>query len=182
MKTETIWQGGYFELSMEFSQEVQLSCVVQALRAAPNFAGFWQERTYSGATVSEGAYGLLAMEHQALPCLISLIETETSNWFDVAIPQGAFAKEFPYQYPLTIENNPWLVMVQEAFITLAKYIYEAHPFLLAMIGEEVSGYTTAQQFSAQHVADYLFIVPPTLYKRLEQTSTRSKLIVLEENK
>ncbi|AMO85406.1 hypothetical protein ABHM95_07095 [Solibacillus isronensis] len=83
----------------------------------------------------------------SLPCMVSIISTnEESDWLDIAIPEAIFEKIYHYKYPLTKELNPWLEQVDEVLIKLAEFIYKHSPFDLAMIGEEISGYTNQQTF------------------------------------
>ena len=41
---ETIWNGSFYELTMEFSVAIKLQDVVQTLNKAPHFSGFWRDR------------------------------------------------------------------------------------------------------------------------------------------
>lgn len=169
---ETIWNGGFYELTMEFLATIELQQVVQILNEAPHFTGFWRERTSyhekPALFASDQLYGYLSIDDVKLPCLISLIQVEgQSNWLDISIPQGAFSEQFDYQYPLTIENNEWLKKVRDYFVHLAQHVYASHPFLLAVIGEEASGYTTAAEFSTDCIAHYTFIMSREMYKQLD---------------
>ena len=92
---ETIWNGGFYELTMEFSKAIKLQHLVQTLKKAPYSSGFWQERTtYHEEPIlleANQVYGSLLIDDTQLPCLISIIEGEgQSNWLDISIPQGSF--------------------------------------------------------------------------------------------
>ena len=168
---ETIWHGGFYELTMEFSAAIKLQHVVQTLKKAPHISGFWRDRAAYHEEPelfsSDQLYGYLSVDDTQLPCLISLIEGEgQSNWLDISIPQGAFSKQFDYKYPLTIENNEWLNKVRSYFVQLAQHMYASHPFLLAVMGEEASGYITAAELSTEQIAHFTFVMSKETYKNL----------------
>ena len=109
----------------------------------------------------------MSIDDTQLPCLISLIEGEGhTNWLDISIPQGAFSKQFDYKYPLTIENNEWLNKVRSYFVQLAQHMYASHPFLLAAIGEEASGYITAAELSTEKIKHFTFVMSRETYEKL----------------
>ena len=113
-------------------------------------------------------YGTVFLSDEfSLPCVITIIRTEEeSDWLDIAIPQAIFEKLYPYKYPLTKELNPWLEKVDEVLIKLAEIIYKHSTFDLAMIGEEISGYTNQQDITLECLDRITCIIPVELQNRL----------------
>ena len=92
-----------------------------------------------------------------------------SDWLDISIPQAAFEKFFPCQYPLTTELNPWLKKINEVYARLAETIYRKSPFDFAMIGEEISGETNQEEITLgvmQNKPYMTCILPSPLSDRL----------------
>ncbi|MEO2073789.1 MAG: hypothetical protein ABGX20_00010 [Bacillus sp. (in: firmicutes)] len=176
------WIGGFYELSIEFhpvGNNDRLNKALNALQSFKLFRGLWKERQdFQAGSISlpiniddnsvSQFYGTLIMtDGNTLPCLISLIRIEgESDWLDISIPQASFEKFYPYKYPLAKELNPWLIKVDETLIRLAETIFSHSPFELAMIGEEISGYTNQGQISFEDVGKINCILPAHLQKHL----------------
>ncbi|TFB24086.1 hypothetical protein E3U55_04540 [Filobacillus milosensis] len=177
------WIGGFYELSIEFhpvGDDKRLNDALKSLEKSNVINGIWKEQEdYQKKRVSlpieieedsvNQYYGtLLISDGNTLPCVITIIRVDVeSDWLDVSIPQAAFEKAYPYKYPLTENLNPWLNEVAETFIKLAEIIYEQSPFDLAMIGEEISGYTNQEDITLEQLKKSTFIIPIVLQKRLE---------------
>ena len=177
-----IWTGGYYELSMEFhpfGDDKQINSALTALQNCGCFKGLWQIREDFGssplslpikihANSVNQLYGTLtSSDGNILPCVISVIRTtEESDWLDISIPQAFLEKIYPYQYPLTRDSNPWLVNVDAMFTRLVEIIYGHSPFDLAMIGEEISGYTNQATITYDCLKKITCILPLELQKRL----------------
>lgn len=176
------WIGGFYELSIEFypvGDNERLNQALIGLQSFKSFKGMWKERQdFQGDSISLPInidddsvikfYGALIMnDGNTLPCLISITRIDGgSDWLDISIPQASFEKFYPYEYPLTKELNPWLVKVDEIFISLAETIFHHSPFELAMIGDEISGSTNQGQISFDDVGKIICILPTHLQKRL----------------
>ncbi|HZG73679.1 MAG TPA: hypothetical protein VEY51_19235 [Chondromyces sp.] len=178
------WIGGYYELSIEyhpFSNNKRINKALAALYESNYFNGIWEDKKdYPKKTISlpinieedsvnsfYGTLSLLNSTENELPCVISIIRLNNeSDWLDIAIPQAAFERIFPYNYPLTIELNPWLKKINEVYTQLAETIYRNSPFELAMIGEEISGYTNQEEITYKVVQNMTCILPSQLLNRL----------------
>ena len=176
------WTGGFYELSVEFNPVGNNKRINEALVALQNcnfFDGIWQEREHLqnnaislpikiGNDSVNQFYGTVFLSDEfSLPCVITIIRTEEeSDWLDIAIPQVILEKLYTYKYPLTKELNPWLEQVDEVLIKLAEMIYKHSPFDLAMIGEEISGYTNQQEITIECLDRITCIIPVELQNRL----------------
>ncbi|UTI42237.1 hypothetical protein [Niallia sp. RD1] len=176
------WIGGFYELSIEFHPVGDNNRLNQALIALENigfFNGLWQERQdFLSDSISlpinidddsvNQFYGTLNLtDGNTLPSLISVIRIEgESDWLDISIPQATLEQLYPYEYPLTKELNPWLAKIDEIYIRIAETIYNNSPFELAMIGEEISGYTNQEEITKEDSEKITFILPIRLQKRL----------------
>lgn len=182
-KNPNNWIGGYYELSIEFHPYRDKNRLYQALIALQNldlFKGYWKEQQdFETDTISlpinndnnsvNQLYGTLStLNGHTLPCLISVIRIEgESDWIDISIPQASLELFYPYKYPLTKELNPWIAKIDEMFVRIAKTIYTHSPFELAMIGEEISGYTNQEKINLEDLEKITCILPIRLQKRLE---------------
>lgn len=176
------WTGGFYELSIEFhpvGNNKRLNDALIALQNCNFFDGLWQEReNFQKNTLAlplkiesdsvNLLYGTLSLTNElSLPCAVTIIRTnEESDWLDIAIPEAIFEKMYPYKYPLTKDLNPWLNQVNGVLIKLAEFIYKYSPFDLAMIGEEVSGYTNQQDITLECLDTITCLIPVTLQERL----------------
>ena len=177
-----IWLGGHYELSIEYhpsGDSLKLNNALETLYKSGLFNGMWAEkRDYLKSSVPlpitiedesvQLFYGTLSLskDHE-LPCEISVIRIRgESDWLDISIPQGILEETFPYTYPLTLEENPWLSGVIEMYAKLAESIFQRAPFNLAMIGEEVSGYANEASLSIDDVENLTLILPLHLQTKL----------------
>jgi hypothetical protein len=176
------WIGSFYELSIEYHPVGNNKRLNQALIALQNFElfnGLWKERQdFQSDSISlpinilddsvNQLFGTLIMSGEnTLPCLISVIRIDgESDWLDISIPQVTLENFYSCKYPLTKEFNPWLAKVDEIFIRIAKTIFNHSPFELAMLGEEVSGYTNQEKITLEDVGKVTCILPIGLQKRL----------------
>ncbi|MDN4492839.1 hypothetical protein [Ureibacillus aquaedulcis] len=177
------WMGGYYELSMEFQplgDDKRLNDALLSLTNCNFFKGLWQTREdfqtsklplpikIEPDSINQ-LYGTLSLrDGNTLPCLVSLIRiNEESDWLDISIPQASFNSKYAYTYPLTKELNPWLEKAEKMYITLAEIIYKNSPFDLAVIGEEVSGYTSQNSISIDYLGKATCILPMNLQRKLD---------------
>ncbi|MER1959451.1 MAG: hypothetical protein ABS942_18875 [Solibacillus sp.] len=177
------WAGGFYELSIEYhpvGNNNKINDVLIALQNCPFFDGLWEKRDNFKKDILTlpleiendsvtSIYGtVLVSDEITLPCVVTIIRiNEESDWLDIAIPQAILEKIYPYKYPLTSELNPWLKQVDEVLIKLAEFIYKHSPFNLAIIGEEVSGYTNHQDITIEHIKNITCLGTVSLQERLE---------------
>ena len=185
------WIGGFYELSIEFhpvGDHNRLKQALITLQKLEFFNGIWQENhdfqldsislpiNIEDDSVNQFYGTLIHSDGNNLPCLITVITIEEeSNWLDISISQASLELIYPYEYPLTKELNPWLGKVEETFIKIAEAIYNHSPFELAMIGEEISGYTNQEEITLEDLGKITCIIPNQLQKRLEIQGEGNKL-------
>jgi len=187
------WYGSYYELAIEYypvGNDESLLKAVQAIWESPYLSGPWFEETSFGNSAdmlqsleNEGGhllYGLLQVEKNIeVGCLICLVrEEEGSDWLDFCIPTGMLELVFNVEYPLLIDNNPWMLGVDQILLDIAKKAYRRSPFELAIIGEEVSGYVVANDITLEYLEQGGYIVPQKLLQRLRPTCPS---VTLDEN-
>lgn len=191
------WTAGFYELSIEYhpvGNNNKINDALIALQNCPFFDGLWKERENFNKDIltlpleieddsATSYYGTLFVSDKiTLPCVITIIRVnEESDWLDIAIPQAILEKKYPYKYPLTRELNPWLEQVDEVLIKLAELIYKHSHFNLAMIAEEVSGYTNHQKITVKCLETIICLAPIELQKRLKVQGKElsNQLILLE---
>ena len=178
------WSGGYYEISLEYNSSDHDNHINKALKGLCKegvFKGLWADKfdfqtafvqlplLFKNDSVTQ-LYGVVSLsrnEQLHLPCSITIIRVDGDNdSIVISIPQGAFEQLFSYQYPLTVEFNPWLKDINELFVQIAISIYEHSPFDLALIGEEISGYTNIEQATIETLQRVISIVPLLLQKKL----------------
>ncbi|MFF3099440.1 hypothetical protein [Viridibacillus arvi] len=176
------WIGGFYELSMEYfpsGDSKRLNIALEALCKNALVKGLWKEKgDYPNQSISlpihienqnnSQFYGTLSLSNGIeLPCVIFVTRIENeSEWLDITIPQASFEKIFPYKYPLTYELNPWLNKIDEIYTGLAETIFANSPFDLAMIGEEITGYTNQEEITVKIVKNFTCILPNHLQRQL----------------
>ncbi|MEI5906157.1 hypothetical protein WAK64_03610 [Bacillus spongiae] len=179
------WIGEFYELSIEyhpFGNNKRVNEALLGLCKSDNFNGVWEDKKdyqkksiFLPINIEEDSvtqfYGTLSFSNSKdgeLPCVITIIRVDgESDWLDIAIPQASYEEIFPCKYPLTVELNPWLKEINTLYTQLAEIIYCNSPFDLAMIGEEVSGYTNQEEITHEDVQNITCILPSYLQDRLK---------------
>lgn len=178
------WIGGFYELSIEyhpFGDNKKLNDALESMYKCDFFNGMWIEKSdYFKSPVplplpinveEESVnlfYGTLSLtEDNKLPCVISVIRISgESDWLDISIPQAILGEKFHYKYPLTKELNPWLSKIVEMYAKLAESIFKSSPFNIAIIGEEISGYTNEANITINDLENVTLIMPSQLQTKL----------------
>lgn len=153
------WRGGpTYQLAMAWpaGDDRQLLSAIDALWKAPGIAGPWEIPSQYPeispivtALDREGGlkdYGLLILADQTeVGCIVftTLKEkpygTGTLDWLFVAIYRGMQQKAFDFVYSDRLRNdNPWLMMIDGQYLSLAERIYTAAPFAFAIVDFEGS--------------------------------------------
>jgi hypothetical protein len=184
------WHGSYYELAIEYcpvGDDQQLLKAVQAFSEIPCLTSLWFERTsfggppdmlqslerFGGPTL----YGLLEVDQsQRIGCLLKIIrEQDGSDWLDFSIPTGMLELVFDVDYPLLVGNNPWIPQVDQILLDIAEAVYQSSPFNLAIIGEEVSGFVTANKITPDYLERGGYIVPQDIMRRFRQVPPSVRL-------
>ncbi|MFD6211461.1 hypothetical protein [Peribacillus sp. NPDC060253] len=176
------WIGGFYELSIEyhpFGDNKRVNEALTALSKSNFFSEIWEDKKeYQKNSVSlpfnieensvNQFYGILYLPNSnELPCVITVTRVNgESDCLEIAIPQAALELKYKYKYPLIIELNPWLKKIDELYTKLAETIYCHAPFDLAMLGEEISGYTNQEDITYEVMQNMTFILPSRLQERL----------------
>lgn len=176
------WYGSYYELAVELQptgDDERLLRAMQRLWDYPALTGPWTSREAFGhppavpATVLQSdpvpLYGVLELDDgREIGCVSHVIREEGgSDWLDLSLPTGMLESVFQVEYPLAEDTNPWLAELDEAFVLIAEWLYAEAPFQVAIIGEEVSGFTSATEMNTDEVASGGFILPRPLWDRLQ---------------
>ncbi|GEM44777.1 hypothetical protein [Deinococcus cellulosilyticus] len=73
--------------------------------------------------------------------------TEQDVWVDVCFPLGSLDGIFPVEaYPFDsedVDHEPWVRVLENWLADLGQYVFEVHPFQMALIGFETSGMADA---------------------------------------
>lgn len=177
-----LWIGGFYELSMEFHPVGDHGRLNQALVALGNldfFNGLWKERQhYLSDIISlpididddsvNQFYGTLTLsDGNTLPCVVTIVRIiDESDWLDIGIPLAILERVYPLNFSLAPELNPWLVKIDEVFIRIAKKLFDRSPFELALIGEEISGYTNQETITLEELEKITCLLPNRIQEHL----------------
>jgi hypothetical protein len=151
------WYGGFYELAIEYvpkGDDERLLKAIAAIWGSPLLTGPWQDRNQFGEASflpdslefdsDNHLYGVLELPNrQSLGCLTVLVresdDSDSTDRVDFCIPTGMLDLVFPVSYPLARSDNPWMKLIDPILLSLAERVYQASPFDMASIGEEVSG-------------------------------------------
>jgi hypothetical protein len=180
---EDNWCGSYYELCLELGptgDDERLIDAVTSLWAHPHLRGPWIERGLfdrppspkpaAGGHVSP-LWGVIALSSgQQLGCVTHVVrEANGSDWLDLCIPSGMLELAFNIQYPLEYQTNTWMRAIDHDFAQIAESVFLACPFVLGMIGEEVSGTRHGNELSAEDCPSVPLFLPSTLWSSLGLT-------------
>ena len=171
--------GSYYELALELDpsgNDLRVMRTVETLWRQPELRGPWRERTCLDADPDEitieadqgRLYGCLTVDdRREVGCISCLVRVEgESDWLDLCIPTGMLELRFPVSYPLDRATNPWLSALDDVLVRMASAVYAATSFQLGLIGEEVSGVSSAAEVTAEECERGGLIVPGELWRKL----------------
>lgn len=161
------WRGSYYELAIELSCPKDSSRLLRALATLwsdPRLKGPWSKQSAIGSDAVErpqllgdmfAFYGVLDLPRTESVGVVTWAIREAaangSDWLDVCVP-SAMLEPFGAGYPLDSTADPVLGSLDDLFLGLADEVYPEVPFDLALVGEEASGRTSAEQISTDWVA------------------------------
>ncbi|MEW9108744.1 MAG: hypothetical protein AB2374_05295 [Cytobacillus gottheilii] len=174
------WRGDYYELEMQYdsSDEEVINAALKTMAKhmslvyKDNYVEKRQPVQLPIQINKEQTYSFIGkLTYSKTITLNSLVEVildgETASVI-VSIPLCEIEEYFSIDYPLTIKQNQWLKRMHEMFIELSVIIYGQSKFQLAMIGDEVSGYTRIDEIKGSdlHNEEIIFILPVDLQLKL----------------
>ena len=183
------WYGSFYELAIEYvpqGDDERLRKAIAALWDMPSLVGPWRERQQFGQSPSRTdglefdessrLYGVLELSnHQSLGCLSVTVREDSgpdcSDWLDFCIPTGMLELVFHVSYPLHSEENPWMQRIDTFLLSLAERVYQASPFELANIGEEVSGRPRRCELTESLLSLGGILLPLEFAKQFEANTT-----------
>lgn len=180
------WFGSYYELAIEFyprGDDARLLRAVAAMWASPLLHGPWPEREQLGRTPAspqrldaEGfnrLYGVLHLpQGTTIGCgSLTVREEQGADWLDFYLPMGMLERMFPITYPLDRARNPWRSSVDQVLVDMAGRVYQAAPFDLALIGEEVSGSASARALTTDELAERGVLLPAAVVHEFKPRGT-----------
>jgi hypothetical protein len=171
------WSGSYYELSMAYASESlkreHYLRIMQYLWDDPSLLGVvrspeqfgLQWETIEAPFLREGEhfYGCIRLsDGQIVGCGSLYIALEGMIWFTLYIPLAMLDQILPVHYPVTREENPWMTRIDKLLVTIGTRIYREHPFMLAVMGEEATGFPL-KIILADIAQDPGLLVPETLF-------------------
>jgi hypothetical protein len=174
---EENWYGSYYELCIELGETGNDTRLIEAMKclwSQPQLRGGWWNRADFNTDapqfeISEGfdrlRYGVIQLQNGfSVGCLMYVVrEDNGSDWLDLCIPTGMLSLIFSINYPIYDVSNSWMDDVDQALIEIGTSIYKAHPFRLALIGEETSGLTHADSLSLDVLRYGRSLIPKSLW-------------------
>ena len=177
---ESSWLGSYYELCLEIGasgDDQRLNSAVANLWAQPQLHGGWADRaSYPQPPTALGfadgfvqpRYGAFTLSSgHRLGCVTHTVrETDGSDWLDLCFPTGMLQLLFDVRHPLEYATNPWMRTVDRDLAQVAASMFRTDPYLLGLIGEEVSGLTNAESINAETRRCGPFLLPDSLWLSL----------------
>lgn len=164
-----LYDGSHYELSVQYANIEQAVQALATLNKMPMFHGdcdFNVNEQVLQAVVKTWP-NTIQIDDYVFPCLISLIHTSNTDAFiDIAIPTNEFLNVYEVQYPLDVSQNPWLVNVHYVLLNIAESLYDTTPFLVAVLGEEITGSFDARNLTVDDVEQLVCVLPSTFQHAL----------------
>jgi hypothetical protein len=186
---EEDWYGSYYELAIEYRPKGDDARILDALRAMwkpPDVEGVWARKDYVqrhnlsellGFERFQHGYGLLRLPgHRQIGCCSDVIREDDelgADWLAFSVPTGMLELVVSVEHPLWPRvRNPWMDKLDGVLLQMAQRIYAASPFQLALIGEECSGLSRADQLRPEEVVRGGYLVGPEAFDRLRLRTAR----------
>jgi hypothetical protein len=176
------WSGPYYELAIEIAEapsDAALARAVERLWSAPPIVGGpWPDRAATNAVAPppsvppEGmasTYGVIRIPAIGDVRCVSWVIREVgmgSDWVDLCIPTTAL-EPLGLAWPLVNESpRPAIDIIDGVLLDVAIHVYARVPFLLGLVGEEVSGMFKASTLQPEDLSQGGFLLPQPLARRL----------------
>jgi hypothetical protein len=172
------WTGGFYELSMEFSSPADMNAALQAIWARPELEGCYLSRTLEPCEQSRITPTVEALEahghllgtatlptgRKAACGVCQVKEDNGKTWLDFYLPLGSLAAVlnaggFPFE--LHASSRSWREPLENWLANIGRDVFRKAPFLLGLVGFEVSGLTNVQEVQkagipGKRAAGYLY--------------------------
>lgn len=166
------WLGSYYELSMQLSRapdDARLREAVSALWSAPEIAASDPNLQIPGPGGMLSHRGAIRTPLGELPCLSWIIRWQDggADWLDLSLPTGALDK-LGLIHPIYESPHEVLGALDSTLASVAARVFAAAPFLLGIIGEEVSGDWSVDDPPNDHILRENLLLPDESWRRLGQ--------------
>lgn len=152
------YSGSYYELSFQYKTAEQALHVFHSLPKLPMLTTPFQLPDINSSTFSQHTTILVA--DFTFPCSISLLFTEEQTFFiDFAIPVAALEQVYTIDYSFNFADNEWLIDLHDCFLDIAERLFETSPFLIAVMGEEITGSFDATTLTVDDIERLQCVVP-----------------------
>ena len=150
--------GSYYELSFQYETAEQALHAFHSLRNLPMLTTPFQLPESNVDTFSQQTTILVA--DFTFPCYISLLLTEEQTFFiDFGIPVESLEQVYTIDYSFNFADNEWLIDLHDCFLDIAERLYETNPFLIAVMGEEITGSFNATQLTTDDIERLQCVLP-----------------------
>jgi hypothetical protein len=171
---ERTWIGGYFELSLEVSEQRsddKLFAALEAVWSYPLVSGIYLDRNIEPANQPQVSvlreyiagygvplYGLAHFATFSVACGTFPIRVdEGGDWLDFSIPFGALSPYLPLGgFPFGTSEphlETSLTTIDDWLIRLGRRVFQFAPFALGLVGFETSGTTYARDVRLNGIPD-----------------------------
>lgn len=179
-----------YELAIEYRPKGDDARILDGLRALwkpPDVGGVWAWKDYLHRhNLSEGlefeefqhGYGFLHLPGRPPIGCGSVVSREDdelgADWLVFYVPTGMLELVVAVEYPLWPRaRNPWMDGLDGVLLQMAQRVYAVSPFQLALIGEEVTGGSRADQLRSEDVVRGGYLVGPEVFGRLRLDRART---------
>jgi hypothetical protein len=170
---QDVWLGSFYELAIEVGDrsDDRLHAACVALWSHGSLEGPYGDKTREPGEqppVSPGLvvpddmgdvshlYGVATLpdgNRLACGCVALCEEDSRIDWLDLYIPLGALDTVYDYDYGDRASWRAWAAPLDDWFADIGRTVYDAVPFRLALVGEEVSGMRYASQVAVEGIPD-----------------------------
>ena len=157
------WTGGFYELGIEVGgrDDARLEVALKAIWQARVLEGCWLDRTTEPVSSSRVApnfssakeghlYGIATLPNfTRVGCATCVVREELLDWLNFYIPMGALETAYPARgFPFgSADSTQWRQELDHWFVELARKVFTAVPYKLALIGHEISGEAYSDEIS-----------------------------------
>jgi hypothetical protein len=189
LRNQENWQGSFYELGLAFAlqqlnqqrrsqllQEVWNTPYLQGVvRERKDFGKSWLPPAAASTEADHHCYGCIRLNNgQIIGCGSLFIEVKSITWFVFYIPLGMLDLVFPVNYPISKQNNPWRVEIDNRLASLGMRIYRTFPFELGAIGEEAGAVVSLERLQEEVSSDDGLLVPERLFHQLRLSPRGSR--------
>jgi hypothetical protein len=176
-----IWLGSFYELAIELGprsdDRLNAAAAVMWQQSAMLEGPYadsdrepWEQERVSPSLIASGEatthlFGIAKLPQErsvACGCCAVRDNATATDWLDLYITLGALETVYDIEYRWNDAWSDWTRPLDDWFADIARSVHDAVPFALALIGEEVSGETSASELAATGVPEtpgFALLVP-----------------------